>query len=149
MSKTQQILAIIQETSTELRAFERRGPGAGDLATNQVMARINKQVAIEFGREVIERAFTAGVRQSVDFYVPDEATVIEVEFSLCNPYPCLEKDAFKILLAKEAGYTIKTLVLVGDPGCTKRLSSPAPRAIISWLKKNHDLEICVVELKGS
>jgi hypothetical protein len=146
MNKTERILDLIQKAAAELHVFERRGPGAGNINTNLVMARINKEVASEFGREVVECALAAGVRQSVDFYIPDEATVIEVEFSLCNPYPCLEKDAFKILLAKESGHNINRLILVGDPGCSKRLAAPTPRAIIDWLNRNHDLEVHIVEL---
>ncbi len=130
----------------ELRVFEKRGPGAGNRVTNEVMRRINERVAAEFGREVIECALMPGVRQSVDFYIPDEATVIEVEFSLCNPYPCLEKDSFKVLLAKDAGYNITTLILVGDPGCERRLAAPAPKAIIAWLKSKHELDIRIIEL---
>jgi hypothetical protein len=110
------------------------------------MRRINARVSADFGHDIIQCVLTPDVKQSVDFYIADEGTVIEVEFSLCNPYPCLEKDAFKVLLAKDVGHPITKLVLVGDPGCKKRLSAPAPKAIIAWLKRAHNLDVEVVEL---
>lgn len=83
----------------------------------------------EMGLGVVQCSLSSNAKQSVDFYIEEEATVIEVEFSLSNPYPCLENDAFKVLLAKDEGCSIETLILVGDPGskkrpgCKKRLSA--------------------------
>jgi hypothetical protein len=149
MTKTQHILNLIQEAAINFRAFERRGPGAGNRITNQVMAYINQRVRREFGPETVEPVLGADAKQAVDFYVREEGTAIEVEFSLCNPYPCLEKDALKVLLAIDNGHPIHTLVLVGDPGCHRRLAAPAPRAIIGWLRRKHNLEVKVVELQNA
>jgi len=107
---------------------------------------MNDLAASELGPNVTQRVLGSNANQSVDFYLEEEAAVIEVEFSLSNPYPCLEKDAFKVLLAKDRGCAIETLVLVGDPGCKKRLSAPAPRAILEWIKRRHDISVRVVEL---
>lgn len=148
MTTTDRIIQLVQETATRLRAFEPRGPGEGNRVTNAVMASINQLVTAQFGEGLVEPTLGNRVRQSVDFYVKDEATIIEVEFSLSNPYPCLEKDAFKALLAKDAGHPVKKLVLIGDPGCGNRLAAPAPQAVISWLTRHHELEVTVVELTG-
>jgi len=110
---------------------------------------MNDLTATEMGHKVHQRALGSNANHSVDFYVEEEATVIEVEFSLSNPYPCLEKDAFKVLLAKDEGCAINTLVLVGDPGCKKRLSAPGPRAIAEWLRRRHDISLRIVELRGA
>lgn len=147
MTKTQRILDLVQEAAITFRVFERRGPGVGNRITNQVMAYVNQQVRQEFGPEIVEPVLGADTKQSVDFFVREEGTAIEVEFSLCNPYPCLEKDVLKVLLAIDNGYPIHTLVLVGDPGCQRRLAAPAPRAVMGWLRRKHNLEVQVVELQ--
>jgi hypothetical protein len=103
----------------------------------------------EMGRDVVQRVLGSSANQSVDFYIEEDRTVIEVEFSLSNPYPCLEKDAFKALLAKDEGCLIETLVLVGDPGCKKRLSAPAAVAISGWLRRRHNILVRVVELSDA
>jgi len=149
MTKTQRILDLIQEAAISFRVFERRGPGEGNRITNQVMAYVNRQVRQEFGPETVEPVLGADARQTVDFYVREEGTAIEVEFSLRNPYPCLEKDALKVLLAIDNGHPIHTLILAGDPGCQRRLAAPAPMAIMRWLRHRHNLEVKVVELQNN
>lgn len=149
MTKTERILEIIQQVADEFQVFQSRGPGEGNRVTNQAVAALNDRVTQEIGRNAVNQALCSGVNQSVDFFIEGEETVIEVEFSLSNPYPCLEKDAFKVLLAKAEGRRIKNLVLAGDPGSEKRLSAPAPRAIADWLRRNHDITVRVVELSDS
>ena len=88
------------------------------------MKEANRLVGEELGSDVVEVQLVDGVAQSTDFYLEDTAEVIEVELSLGNPYPCLEKDAFKLLVAKDQGRRVDTLILIGDPGSAKRLSAP-------------------------
>jgi hypothetical protein len=146
--RASRIVAIIQEVAAEFDVFRSRGQGAGNVHTNSALAEINSRVERELGAEVLQCVLCPGNRQSVDFFLRDEATVIELEFSLSNPYPCLEKDLFKVLLAKEAGVEVKELVLVGDPGSIRRLSAPAPKAVIDFVRKRHGLTVSVVELKA-
>ena len=144
--EAQQIVAIVQRLASKHSAFVATGPGAGNSVTNLVMQQVNQEVAAIFGESAIERAFLDGVRQNVDFYLESTKEVIEVELSLSNPYPCLEKDSMKILLARDQGHKIKRLILVGDPGCRQRLAAPAPNAIMSYLKQAHGLEVEIHEL---
>jgi hypothetical protein len=145
--RTRRILEIIQDVSDELHVFVPRGQGAGNVATNNAVRAINTRVANEVGADILQCILCSGNKQSVDFFLKDEAIVIELEYSLKNPYPCLEKDLFKILLAKDAGVAISDLVLVGDPGSQKRLSAPAPRAIIEFVKRVHGVTVSVIELR--
>jgi hypothetical protein len=140
-------VAIIQEIATSHDVFKSRGEGAGNLHTNRALSVVNERVIAEFGPEVVQCVLCEGNRQSVDFYLRDEGTIVELEFSLANPYPCLEKDVFKALLAKHAGVNVRNLVLVGDPGSVRRLSAPAPKAIINFVDKRHALVVTVVELQ--
>jgi hypothetical protein len=144
--QAQQIVAIVQRIATQNNAFTAAGPGAGNAVTNLVMQQANQEVAAIFGEAVIERAFLEGVRQNVDFFLEETKEVIEVELSLRNPYPCLEKDSMKILLARDGGHQIERLILVGDPGCSKRMAAAAPQAIIDYLRRIHGLVVEVHEL---
>ena len=148
-SKTQRLLEIVQEAASKHHVFESRGQGAGNHVTNDAIREINQKVKAEFGDRVVEVTLSNLSKQSVDFYFEDEGTVVEIEFSLSNPYPCLEKDAFKVLIAKENGRPITRLIFIGDPGCRKRLSSAAPQSIIKWLKKNHEIDVEVIELTAA
>src|ERR1700730_5951296 len=98
MTSTQRIVQIIQEVSDELRVFESRGQGAGNHITNRAMESVNRRVTAEFGIEILQCVLCSSNKQSVDFYLRDEGTVIELEYSLSNPFPCLEKDLFKVFL---------------------------------------------------
>lgn len=143
-----ELVSLVQAAALKHGVFERRGPGEGNRVTNKVMSDANKAVEAVFGREAVEPAFVPSVKHSMDYYLEGTSEAVEVEFSLPNPYPCLEKDAFKVLLAREQGISINRLVLVGPPGSRKRLSAPAPTAIIGYLRDKHDLEVAVAELNN-
>lgn len=144
--EAKEIIAVLQDAALRHGIFEKRGPGEGNRITNAVMTEVNIEIRRRFGHRSVEKEFVPGVRQSVDYFLEESGEVIEVEFSLPNPYPCLEKDAFKVLLAQDRGVRISRLILVGPPGSTSRLSAPAPRAIIDLLKRKHQVEVIVVEL---
>ncbi|SRR6266849_454664 len=144
--QAQQIIAIVQRAATQHNAFVAVGPGAGNAVTNLVMRQANQEIAALFADAVIEQAFLEGVRQNVDYYLAGTREVIEVELSLSNPYPCLEKDSLKILLARDSGHKIDRLILVGDRGCAQRMAAPAPQAIIEYLDRCHGLQVEVHEL---
>ncbi|MBK1855705.1 hypothetical protein JO972_12095 [Verrucomicrobiaceae bacterium 5K15] len=146
--QAKELIQIVQNAALRHSIFQKRGPGEGNRVTNAVMGDANKQVRLIFGDSAVEQAFVPGVRQSIDYYLEETAEAIEVEFSLPNPYPCLEKDSFKVLLARERGINVKRLILVGPPGSRSRLSAPAPTAIIAYLRDEHDLEVTVCELNN-
>jgi hypothetical protein len=146
MTKAEQILNLVQSIAHEYDLFQSRGPGAGNKHINEALAELNRRVAKTLGWDCIQQSLTANNKQSVDFWLEDEKTIIEVEFSLTNPYPCLEKDLFKTFLALDAGKSVERLVLIGDPGCRQRLLAPAPRSVINWAKKHHGIDVLVWEL---
>ena len=146
MNKGDEVFRVAQEVAQKCRVFESRGQGAGNHVTNQAMEQIDEIIASRYGKKTVERELSSLNKQTVDFYFEDEKTIVEIEFSFSNPYPCLEKDSFKALLAKEEGYPVERLVIIGDPGSLKRSSAPAPKAIIAWLKHHHQLQVVVMEL---
>ena len=124
---------------------EKRGAGEGNRVTNAVMARAGDFVRRDLGEDVAEQSLTPD-RQRVDFWLADEGTIIEVEFSLTNPYPCLQKDLVKALLALDSGHAVRRLVLIGRLGSVKRHASPAPQAIIGWAKRRFGIEVEIWEI---
>lgn len=147
MSKARRVAEITQEVAYAMQLFEPRGQGVGNKVTNAAMREINQRVAAEFGRRVVEVALVDSSKQTVDFYFEDEGTIVEIEFSLSNPYPCLEKDAFKAIVAQGAGRKVQRLVFIGDPGSAKRLAAAAPKTITAWVMERHQIAIEVIELK--
>lgn len=147
MSKARRVAEIAQAVALDLHVFEPRGQGLGNRVTNEAMRDINRQVEREFGASVVEVALVDSSKQTVDFYFEDEATIVEIEFGLSNPYPCLEKDAFKAIIARDAGKKVEKLVFIGDPGSEKRLAAAAPRTIAGWLAKHRGIAIEVIELR--
>lgn len=147
MDRAQRIVELAQQAVDRHAVFTARGAGAGNRVTSSAVAEINDAVAAEMGREIPQRRLGQSA-QSVDFYLEPERVVIEIEFSLSNPYPCLEKDLLKVLVARDAGVPVDRLLLIGDPGSQRRLNAPAPRAIIAWAERRFGIAVQVVELKS-
>ena len=149
-SKVEQILSILDEVASSFGEsfLKRLGPGkdAGNGVTNQFMSKVNAEVASRVGHDLADRRICGETNFSVDFYVPEQATVIEVELSARNPHTNLERDLFKTFLANQAGNIVRKLVLVGKPGTLKRLALPDLRAIAAWSKEKQDVQLEVIEI---
>jgi hypothetical protein len=148
LTKTQQIYTLAQEAADALPdMFSKKGPGAGNHFTNKYMARLNAVVKDTLGRSYIEQKICEPTDQCVDFYVPEESTIIEVELSLYNVHTNLDRDIFKALLAKDAGHSVSTLLLIGKEPAKERHKQPASRALIDFVKKHHDLTVVIEDIK--
>jgi len=149
--KAAHILKLAQEIADELGSafFERLGPGKekGNGATTAFMETLRSRVRAQVGERLDEKCICGnGTKLCVDYYLPDEATIIEVELGARNPHTNFERDIFKGLLAQEAGYRVDELVILGKPGSVKRLQMPDATAIRAWAKKHHKLDVVVREL---
>ena len=83
---------------------------------------------------------------AVDFYLPEQSTVVEVALSLRNPLSEFEKDILKVLMANELGFKIKRLVFISKPGARKRRAQPGSAALVKWAKRVHGLTIEIHEI---
>jgi len=110
------------------------------------MHALNQKVIERFGENYVEQYICGETRQNVDFYISEEKTIIEVELSLYNIHPNLERDIFKTLLAIDAGHKVKTLVLIGKEGAVDRHKGGASRAFINWVFKHHRLEVVISDI---
>lgn len=142
----QQIVNLVQNATTQHNAFLPVGPGQGNQVTNAVMSQANQAVQEQHAGTMIEYHFAEGIQQNFDYFIPQTSEAIEVELSLSNPYPCLQKDSLKVLLARYRGQNIQSLILVGDPGSTQKMNAPAQRALLEYFLVIHGLNIEIVEL---
>jgi hypothetical protein len=127
--------------------FNTKGPGKGDHATAEFVRSLGEAARGMFGSDYSEKSACAWAGFRFDFFFPEEAVAVEFAFGLHNPNSEFERDIFKCLLAIDDGCFVKRLMLVGKPGAITRLTTPAPKAIISFVKKRFDLTVEVFELQ--
>ena len=147
MKTTKRIFELAQETAKAYELFNARRMGSGDVYTREVVDHLKFLVIEEFGPGVANQFLSRESRLSVDFWVEQEQTIIVLEFSMVSSWPLLEKEAFKALLAKDAGKDVRNLVLIGDPGSVRRHQSPAAQAVIEWLERMYQIRVQIWELK--
>ena len=146
MRKAERILQLAQENADSYDIFNARRFGSGDLYTKEVVDHLKFLVTEELGPGVANQFLSKENRQSVDFWLEDEHTIMAVEFNMFTSSPLLEKELFKALLAKDAGRDVRHLILIGDPGSVRRHQVPTTRSIIAWVEREHQIRVQILEL---
>ena len=149
MSKAERIFELAQEGADAYRMFKLRRAGAGTPFVNEVVNRLKYLVAQEFGADVVNQSLNNENRQTVDFWLGDEQTIVEIEFNILSSPPVLEKETFKALLAKDAGKDVRHLILIGDPGSSLLSQAPTPASIIAWVERRHQIRVQIWELNDT
>jgi hypothetical protein len=147
MNKAERILELAQENADAYGIFDAKRAGSGDQYTKEVVDHLKFLAIEELGSEVANQFLSKENRQSVDFWLEDEHTIIAVEFNMFSSSPLLEKEAFKALLAKDAGRDVRHLIFIGDPGSVRRHHVPTVRSIVAWIKRHHQIRVQIWELK--
>lgn len=148
MTKTQQIISMANEIAGTTPDFHKiKGPGTGDKANHVFMATLQSRARDTFGKDYAEKQISGDIKSAVDFYIPEEKTIIEIALTLRVPLSEFQKDIFKALLARDNGVEVEHLVFVAKPGARKRHQEPASQAIIHWLKKHYSINVTIEELK--
>jgi len=83
---------------------------------------------------------------AVDFYFPDEATIVEVALGIKNPNTEYEKDILKAVMAKSLGTRVNKLLFIAKPGGVKKCNQPGRIAVKEWLRRTHSIEVDVLDL---
>jgi hypothetical protein len=125
-----------------------RGPGAGDKATHSFMRELRERAVTAFGVDCSEKRICGPTAFAVDFYFPDEATVVEVALGLPNPGSEFEKDILKAIVAQDYGNVVRRLFFISRAGAARKCSQPGRSALIAWAAAKHGLGIEVHELGG-
>lgn len=124
------------------------GPGEGDKATNAFMHQLRESAIKVFGKDYSEQKIGGDTSSAVDFYFPEEATIVEVALGLPNPASEFEKDILKGLMAQESGHAVRRLFFITRPGGKKKCTQPGRNAVRKWASANHQLLVEVHELEG-
>ena len=150
MTKTEELLHIAQQIADERpNFFEKKGAGKGDRDTNSFMAELRFRAEKLFRRDFSERRICGDTNLAVDFFIPDEGTIIEVALSLRNPNSEFEHDILKAIMAKEGGEQVRHPVFVSKPGAIKRHQQPSSIAMQTWIKKNYGIHVTIWELRNN
>lgn len=146
--KSKKLFEITDDLAAELPTlFDIQGPSLGDKATARFMRELRARCRTNFERDFAEKQICGPNRLAVDYYFPDEETVVEIAFSLRNPLSEFEHDILKAIMARDAGHPVRRLVFITKPGGAKRCNQPGAQAIIQWAKRAHDLVINILELR--
>jgi hypothetical protein len=147
MKKTERIFQLAQEGADSYRIFALRRSGAATPFVHEVINHLKFLVTQELGAGVVNQFLSQASHQSVDFWLEDEFTIMEMEFNILSSPPVLEKEIFKALLAKDAGKDVRHLILIGDPGSVMLSQAPAAVAIIDWVERRFQIRAQIWELK--
>lgn len=147
MSHTETIIQLAKKCAKETPEFHSvKGPGIGDIETIKFMKDLRSRIKDLLGVDCAEQKICGHSKLAVDFYIPEESTIIEIALSLHNPNTEFEKDVIKAVMAQDAGYNVNKIIFLSKKGGVNRHSRPASQAIISWLKRNHGIETEIQEL---
>jgi len=141
-----EIARSIAASNSEFHAV--KGPGIGDRATAAFMYSLRERAREGFGQDYSEKKICGKNSFAVDFYFPDEATIVEVALGLPNPNSEFEKDILKAIMAQECGHSVSRLYFISRPGAAKKCSQPGRSAFTVWAKEKHGLTIEIHELNG-
>jgi hypothetical protein len=150
MTKTNELLNIAQQIADKRSGFfEKKGAGEGDKDTNSFMKELRLRAKSSFGSDFSEKRICGDTNLAVDFFFPDEGTIIEVALSLRNPNSEFEHDILKAIMAKEGGARVRHLLFVSKPGAIKRHQQPGSIAMQTWVRENHGIEVTISELRNN
>jgi len=146
MTKSQRIFKLAQEVAASYDILNARRAGSGVTYTREVIDHLKSVVVEQCSSDGVNQFLSKANRQSVDFWLKEEQTIVEAEFGLMGLAPPLESEVFKALLAKDAGHDVKHLILIGDPGSRRRFEAPTPKSIIEWVERHHQIAVQVWDL---
>lgn len=147
MDRAERLLHLAQELANERPTlFVSKGPGAGDHDTKAFIHELRRRAVQTFGMDYAEQTLCVASKLCVDYYFPDEATVVEIAFLLKNNPSEFEKDILKAIMADENGQPVRKLMFIAKPGAVKSCNAPGRRSMIEWAERTHRLTIVINEI---
>jgi hypothetical protein len=148
--KPRRLLQLARDICSKSPRFQDvLGPGDGNRATAGFLRQLQQHARKVFGEDFSEKRVCGDTSQAVDFYFPDEATIVEVALGLPNPASEFEKDVLKAIMARECGHRVACLFFISRAGADKKCNQPGRAAIKKWAFENHGITIVVHELAGT
>jgi hypothetical protein len=153
--QTSTVIRLAQDlTAAYPNFFTIKGPGVGDKETNSFISTLRKSAEAALNGDHSEKAIFStllpldqSVSIRVDYWFPEEETILEIALGLRNPLSEFERDVLKAVTARDAGLQVSKLVLLAKPDALKRQSQPWYRHIRDWAK-GRGVEVLVFELEA-
>jgi hypothetical protein len=147
--KATQLLSLAREIASANPYFHAvRGPGPGDIETRNFMQKLQARAIELFGNDYSEKRICGANSFAVDFYFPDDGTIVEVALGIPNPASEFEKDILKAIMAQDCGHEVHRLYFISRPGAVRKCSQPGRSAVKRWAHEKHSLSVEVHELHG-
>src|SRR5712691_9463412 len=147
MKKADEIFSLAQALADERpHFFDIKGPSVGDHDTSSFMKELRSRSQRALNADYAEKRVCGENNLCVDYYLPDEETIIEVALGLRNPTSEYERDIWKAIMAHDSGYTVSHLLFSSKPGARKRLEQPGAAAIRSWAERHCGIKVEIREL---
>lgn len=149
MSKAKILFTLARDLALATEGFfDTKGPGKGNHSTNNFIAKLGELATREFGEDFSERNICGENSLAVDFYFPDEATIVEIALGIRNPNTEYEKDILKAVMSKRLDNNVNKLVLIAKPGGQKKCNQPGRLAVKKWLGDVYSIELEVWDLEN-
>jgi hypothetical protein len=147
MGRASTLITLAQALARERPGFfEIKGPSVGDKDTAAFMRELRRRAEATFGVDCAEQKVCGPNGLCVDYYFPEDATIVEIAMGLRNPNSEFERDILKAIMAQDAGHEVKHLVFIAKPGALKKCCQPSSRAIIDWAGRAHGLVVSLHEI---
>jgi hypothetical protein len=130
--------------------FRKKGAGDGNYQINAFMKDLHLEMRRIFGESFTSKFAEQNIcgndnKFRVDFYFPEEETIVEIAGTLHNASREFEKDIIKAILAKQSGKKVKQLMFISKPGAIKRNQEPGPKSIAAWVLHDYGISVVVKE----
>ena|SRR2546427_4267884 len=147
MNKADEIFSLAQALADERPDFfDIKGPSVGDHDTSTFMKELESRALRRFNTNYAEQRICGKNKLCVDYYFPDEQTIVEIALGLRNPTSEYERDILKAIMAKDSGIPVKRLLFISKPGARKRLAQPGAAAIAAWAEEKQSIKVEIHEL---
>ena len=136
LPRSVQVLLDIAQSEADARPNFRevKGPGAGDRFAAGFVAAVREKTREALGADFAEKGVVEGTAVRVDYWFPEEATVVEIALSLANPLSEFERDVLKAVIARADGLRVNSLVLVAKDGAATRQPRPWLKRVVKWAR---------------
>lgn len=83
MNKAKRLYEIANDIALSTPGFfEIKGPGEGNHSTNKFIAELGDRAIAEFGEDFSEKNICGDNSLAVDFYFPEDGTIVEIALGL-------------------------------------------------------------------
>jgi hypothetical protein len=145
MKITQQLIDIAKECGQELQLSANSSQHEKRSFEEYLRNKIQERLGNNYSEKVLSRR----CRYRVDYFIEEEATVIELELSSHRSNTNFERDCFKVIIARDEDVDIKHFIMLGVYGTANRHDEPGPTTIKEVMKSKFGVEVQVMDITAA